>query len=1400
MTDRSKLSPPCRPRQARRMMLRGCAVGAMLAGAMLAGEAGAQPFGSFQANPTVTNGLADVAVAPGQTNVTVSSPSAIILWRTVAPGDPLIFQPADTTATFTGNPGFAVLNRIIHNGRIQFDGTVLGRTGSAVPATAGTIAFYAPQGIILGSTAVFDVGSLILTTLNPFNQPDGTFIDATGAINFQADQFPAASVVTLPGSQVTALQEGSYVIMAAPRVEHGGSVLVNGSAAYVAAAGVAVRHNSGLFDIFVTSGTTVADAIVHTGRTGGPASPGGTDNHRIYMAAVSQDVAITALVSGDVGFDAPLSATVENGVIILSTYSLAPGNVPGANPANLAIEGGTYTSDVIGLSSHDASATGGATFEQDLTLTANRSVSVIGDEGPVRIGGNLILTARNPSLPVDPTGGTATIAALNGGSVEVVGDATVDAAGVSIGTLGNAVGGTAQVTADNGSVLIGGNLRVTADGLAVPGGPAPATGGSGQAGTARLATSQSGTITVGGNLDASARALSQNSSSPTIAPTATGGQVTLQTRTGAINVAGTTRLAADAASGTVSSGSGLAAGLARGGTVRIDVNQGQINLTGAATIDATALGGLGATGGSADGGDVIVQAANGSIELTAGGSANVNAQGGASSQPGGNGGSGNAGDITLAALSGTAPSSINSDDLTLTAVGRGGNGGAGQGSVQPGIGGVGTGGSVNVNAQRLNGSIQLADLVVSTRGVGGRGGGGDAGQNGGAGGNGNGGFTAFGTRAESPAISGTSSGGFRAASVDVDSAGEGGAGGTPGTGGTATGGAGGRGQGGNAFLSSQGAPTTIDGLVRLGSEGIGGAGGSGNGGVAGATGTARGGELVIAASAVGSNSGSINVGTLQGALDARGDNGTANQGGYFRIIASNSPITFGSATILNSVTGNPAARQPSDFQPSGGVITVTTSGLFQSDGDLRFSALDGGRLVGGDVSFTSNASINVTHGSRPAGQATIDVTTLSFDAAVNFTSGVGTLIRGSTSASIFVDALASIGDQLSGQTIRISSAAIEILDTGRVGDSGTDEVSLNPNASGARIGGDNVGSGYVLSAAEAGRIQSDLLRISVPAGSGPTNRPADVIVRDLTLDSTRVGALDIVTPGIVQVEGALLLSNAVAASSIRISGGDGPSQRLQVITPAGSIRVRSTAGAPAGTVAVQASDIWITDQPILTQLLANPNFTGRNEALLANSGGPNAPRGYVEGGNVTLTPLNTLFVQNSGSATDFGGITIGDGTLTINATTAAGATTDVYAFGRRVRPDGTMTVGDVFFGEVTYNGNYTAGSKLNECIIPTRTCPTPPPPPADDTPTNPTPTSTEVERPVGDPSVRLPPLEDDDDLINSFAAEPLIEEPVTSGGDSSAWTEDDDDEEEEEEEGQTSGSPAPRTPAPGGRQ
>ena len=315
MLDKSS-TPFLRAR--RRSLLLGGACGAALALAAPAEQANAQ---AFQGTESVGAGSFErVITGTGTETIQLFSDSAVINWT---PNDNqgtgnINFLPVGNTATFengdSGLTDFSVLNRILpsDSGRIvELNGAVVSQLQTqAGTVRGGTVAFYTPGGIIVGANATFDVGNLLLTTLDPVFDPQTGEFFAFNTYNLTQATTPGSAITVLPGAQINAPNEGSYIAMAVPRVEQGGTVRVNGAAAYVAAEAVDLSINNGLFDIFISSGTSDVQGVVHTGSTGGPASTVAGDNHRIYMVAVPKNQALTMLLEGNVGFDVPTGARV----------------------------------------------------------------------------------------------------------------------------------------------------------------------------------------------------------------------------------------------------------------------------------------------------------------------------------------------------------------------------------------------------------------------------------------------------------------------------------------------------------------------------------------------------------------------------------------------------------------------------------------------------------------------------------------------------------------------------------------------------------------------------------------------------------------------------------------------------------------------------------------------------------------------------------------------------------------------------------------------------------------------------------------------------------------------------------------------------------------------------------
>lgn len=693
------------------------ASGLALAAAMLAVSPVARAQ-SFQGTVASTAGSVNITTGANTTDITVFSPSAVINWTPTdqaATGGPINFQPAGTTATFTNSPsagglgGFVVLNRILPVGStrpIQFNGNVVSQLqGAAGPTPGGTVFFYSPGGILLGSTAVFDVGNLVLTASDLAYDTSGNF-STGGAYQFQPATVPGAQVQILAGAQINAPVDGSYVAMIAPSVVNSGTITVNGSAALVAADAATVTFSpNGLFDIQVDSGTSATGTVAaNNGTITGAASASAAIVHRVYMVAVAKNDAITmAIGSGSsLGFDIAGAADVFGNSIVLSAGHDVTGGVADVAPSAgggaglVSITGGdadatsSFNADATGSVNLGSSTASGLDFASDVNLhgTGGDSGIFANAGGAVTIGGNVTVstdaTSTDPS--VTATAFRSQLYATGGGTIDVTGDANISANAFGAQTLsagtygGNAVASFAKIQAnDGGQITIGGDARLDANAFGGQAQVGGAGGGSAQAGTAWVLSTgpNAAQVTIAGALAANASGF--------------GGSGT------------------GCATCTIEGGAGT------GGLAAVRTNSNSVIQVGASTsLSADGAGGSGLTGGGAagTGGTVSVFAISGGQTLLADLSANANATGGAGGSTAGNG---TAGFVEIfASGSPTAPSLVElTGSVTLLADA---NGGAQSSS---GNAGNGQGGTASINAAAFGDIVVGGAAFLSSVGIGG---------------------------------------------------------------------------------------------------------------------------------------------------------------------------------------------------------------------------------------------------------------------------------------------------------------------------------------------------------------------------------------------------------------------------------------------------------------------------------------------------------------------------------------------------------------------------------------------------------------------------------------------------------------------------------------------------------
>ena len=629
----------------RTKLLQGTACAAMATMLVFAPQTAAAQ--AFQATPTVVNGAANIdrSVA-GQDTITVQTDTAVIDWQPTLgqQGEALTFLPAGNTAIYQDLPGaggFAVLNRILptQNGDIVvFDGTVIGRLQNASGgfSPGGTVAFYSPTGILVGANAVFDVGSLLLTTLDPdinsfadFAAGGGSTSD--GSLDLFGTTGQTTGVTIQPGAQIIASGEGSFFAVAAPFIDMGGTTTVNGTTAYVAGEQVSMTFSNGLFDIVVPVGTSVPNAVVHTGTTTGPASTGTGDNHVIYVVAPSQQTPIQMLLSGNLGFAPAQTAGMDNGDIILSAGRNVSGRnidvLSGAGPADILIDNAQMTSSLVADASRNLSVgaqTGDVSIAEGASLRADTQVLFQAFNGfDASVDGELELTARDTLVTGGSTGGIVRLEAFNGSTIDITGDVFLEDG--SVVQNGDTTGGTASIFTDGGTINIGGSASVNAatNIVSPETTPTSVTGGLAQIGAVN-----GGTITIAGMADVSSYADPFSSNGTVEARGGTSeifsGAASLVDIGGPVTVDASANAGMNLDPGNTELGASASGGLARIGAVE----GGAISIGGDVLVTASATGGNGQGGGDALGGTAGVVAVAGDIAITGSITALASANGG----------------------------------------------------------------------------------------------------------------------------------------------------------------------------------------------------------------------------------------------------------------------------------------------------------------------------------------------------------------------------------------------------------------------------------------------------------------------------------------------------------------------------------------------------------------------------------------------------------------------------------------------------------------------------------------------------------------------------------------------------------------------------------------------------
>jgi hypothetical protein len=1059
----------------------GCA--GLALSSMIAGVNDRAQAQAFQAIPTIVQGNATIdRNTPGFDIITATAGTdPVIDWSPFEDifGNALIFLPNGNTAIFQNQVDsgeYTILNRILpstNNNIVVMDGSVIGRLQtSAGNVPGGTVIFYSPTGLLIGSNATFDIGKLILTSMDLV-----AFDDVNQILEFVGAPGSTARVEVQAGAQITGIGDDSAVMLAAPQVIQNGLVNVNGTAAYVAAESVTIQYTDGLLDFVIPVGTSVANAIIHNGTTTGPSSTGAGDNHMIYALARAKTNPISMLFGGNLGFAPAASAGIINGEIILSAnFNVQGRSVAGANirdgliadyqlpevaadpQADIFVQNANVTSDLLAISTHNASiqAIGAtSTFDGNVYVVASDNARIDApDAGSVIINGNALVSSKvfgagNPLGPggLDANGGFASIFAQSGSTITINGATSVNAeawAGQDGTAYGSATGGQAQIYADGGTVNLNGPVSIFAS-ASHNQSAGYITGGVFAGGLAELIVSGGGSIDVLGNVD--------------IEATANGANLT-----GAL-----------ADEGTEANGGRAVIGIFGGG--------GTINIGGQAKLEGNGVAG--------SGGAAAIAGANGtagSADIFIGGAGAIDILGDVTLQASGAGASLTQNGTAGAGLGGSARVSVNGGSVTFgsnffaTAEGESGDGIAGS---------TGTGGIAGFIVETGMGSI-AGDAVISTIGTGG-----DAllgfGGDGGTGIGGNSFLQANGTLTESAAL--TVGGG-----ATLNSNGIGGQGGDGNGSGIAAG------RGGDGIGGTQTLPNAVDPNFGSGAFIV----AVGDNGNISVSGTAN-----AEANGIGGNGGNGGAGQSGGdGGDGKGGNASV---GVILFTSSNN-LGLGSGNFENIVAKT--IGQGGDGGLDGTSNQISGLGGTGSGGVVRSSG-NGGDMTALQISLVADGigGVGAVGGNGVGGFATLrsvfggSVAATNLNASATGTGGIGNIGSG------------GLGQGGQEAAIRLTNGNINI--------SGTATLNASGNGGNSNGGNNASGSGGLALIQELdSALQIGTLSMTADATGGPGSQAGRLNI-DIINGSAQLGAVTASATGAVSNGQSLITANG---GNLAISG------------------------------------------------------------------------------------------------------------------------------------------------------------------------------------------------------------------------------------------------------------------------
>ncbi|MGH6613470.1 filamentous hemagglutinin N-terminal domain-containing protein [Sphingomonas sp.] len=283
--------------------------------------------------------------------------------------------PENGTVRFDRGLGLkaAVLNRDLSGNPSQILGTLSSGSNVAVWVMNGS-------GIMVGSKANINTGSLVLSTLN---MTDADFLDRNGNFALSTAANSQSAITVMNGARIKVEGGNRGLIMVAPKIDAYGSFeAVNQDVAFITASDVDLTFNPGSpLSIKINRGTAVSgrSQLIRGTVAGADALFALASQGSVTDSLLQVDASVTTATSGTRGIvlSAGRLASAVDGVTVAGN----PADTGGI--ANLIVRSNLTStdndgSDILAGASGSASFTGALSSRRDIRLTGGGDVTVAG--------------------------------------------------------------------------------------------------------------------------------------------------------------------------------------------------------------------------------------------------------------------------------------------------------------------------------------------------------------------------------------------------------------------------------------------------------------------------------------------------------------------------------------------------------------------------------------------------------------------------------------------------------------------------------------------------------------------------------------------------------------------------------------------------------------------------------------------------------------------------------------------------------------------------------------------------------------------------------------------------------------------------------------------------------------